>query len=393
MTDSHLGHAIFGGGGHDPAEPAPPTRRRDVHKRPPRRGSRKWLVLLLTILIVGAVGTAAWSSVSPLLSKISGFGSSSPTDYPGPGTGAATIVVKQGDTGEDIATTLKDAGVVLTRTAYLEVARMHPEESAAIQPGTYRVKLKMSGADAFAALTDPANRSGAGITVREGLWATEVFDLLAKQTGTPRKDYDAAVKDPAAIGLPAVAKGNIEGWLFPATYDFPEGMSATEQIKRMVAKTVEELKGAGATQAGMERTLIIASIVEAEAGSAADRGKVARVILNRVKNTGAPNFGLLQMDSTVSYGVKHRAVTTTDAERADPNPWNTYVHPGLPVGPIGNPGRSAMDAALNPTPGPWLFFVTVNPLTGETKFATTQAQHEQYVAQFRQFCQQNPGTC
>ncbi len=390
MTDSHLGHTIFGG---DPPGEQPGPRRRDVHGRPPRRRrGRAWLVLGVVLLVVGGVGAAAWSSISPLISQITSIGKSTPTDYPGPGSGTVTIVIKSGDTSEEIATALKDADVVLTRTAYLDAARAHPQESAAIQPGSYVLKKHMTGAAAFDLLMDPASRS-AGITVREGLWASEIFDLLSEQTGTPRADYDKAAKKPAAIGLPSIAKGNVEGWLFPATYDFPDGMSATQQIKRMVAKTTSELNDAGVAKADRERILIIASIVEAEANGEADRGKVARVILNRIKNTGPPNYGLLQFDSTVSYGAKHRSVTTTDAERADPNPWNTYVHKGLPVGPISNPGRKAIDAAINPTPGPWLFFVAVNPVTGETKFATTQAEHDRYVQEFQQFCRDHPGTC
>ena len=394
MTHRHLGHDIFGGEEeHPPAEPPRELRRRDLHAKPPRRHGRRWLVLLLTAVVVLVVGTVAWSSISPLVSKITSLGHSDPTDYPGPGTGQVTVVVKQGDTGEDIATTLKAAGVVLTRTAYLDSARANPEASAAIQPGTYLLRAKMTGAEAFAMLSDPANRQGGGVTVREGLWKSEIFDLLAKQTGTPPADYVAAAKDTKALGLPAAAKGNLEGYLFPATYDFPDGMSAAAQLKTMVAKAVEQFTSAGLTPATMERTVIVASIVEAEARGEADRGKVARVIENRIKNTGAPNYGLLQLDSTVSYGAQHRSVTTTDAERADPNPWNTYVHKGLPIGPIGNPGLKAVEAALHPTPGPWLFFVAVNPITGETKFATTQAEHDRDVAQFQAFCQAHPGTC
>jgi UPF0755 protein len=394
VTHRPLGHDLFGGALEQPPdEPPRELRRRDLHAKPPARRGRRWLVLLLTAAVVLVVGTLAWSSISPLISTITSLGHSDPTDYPGPGTGQVTVVVKQGDTGGDIATTLKAAGVVLTRTAYLDAARANPETSAAIQPGTYLLRSQMTGAEAFAMLSDPANRQGGGVTVREGLWKSEIFDLLAKQTGTPLADYVAAAKDTKALGLPAAAKGNLEGYLFPATYDFPEGLSAAAQLKAMVAKAVEQFTAAGLTPATMERTVIVASIVEAEARGEADRAKVARVIENRVKNTGAPNYGLLQLDSTVSYGAKHRSVTTTDAERADPNPWNTYVRKGLPVGPIGNPGLKAIDAALHPTPGPWLFFVAVNPVTGETKFATTQAEHDKDVAQFQAFCRAHPGTC
>src|SRR6476619_5362897 len=109
----------------------------------------------------------------------------------------------------------------------------------------------------------------------------------------------------------------------------------------------------------MERTVVIASIVEAEGMRDADRPKVARVIENRLARKMP-----LQMDSTVSYGVQHRAITPTNAERAANNPFNTYKVAGLPIGPISNPGAASIEAAAHPTPGPWLYFVAVNPETG-----------------------------
>ena len=115
-------------------------------------------------------------------------------------------------------------------------------------------------------------------------------------------------RDAAALGLPSTAKGNIEGWLFPATYEFSSKNSAAEQLRAMVAKTVSELAKLGVTAEQAPRVLTIASIVEAEASRAEDRPKVARVIDNRL---AVPMR--LQLDSTVSYGVKQRAITTTDA--------------------------------------------------------------------------------
>lgn len=138
----------------------------------------------------------------------------------------------------------------------------------------------------------------------------------------------------------------------------------------------------------MQKVITIASIVEAEARLPQDRPKVAAVIENRLRIGMA-----LQMDSTVAYGVGKRALTTTDAERANDNPYNTYLHPGLPAGPINNPGAAAVQAALTPAPGDWLYFVTVNPTTGETRFAAGHAEHQKNVAAFQQWCQANPGKC
>jgi UPF0755 protein len=135
---------------------------------------------------------------------------------------------------------------------------------------------------------------------------------------------------------------------------------------------------------------VVASLIEREAGSAEDSYKVSRVIRNRLD----PNLfesGLLQFDSTVHYGIgDDSTVETSDAERADAsNEYNTYVHPGLPPGPIGNPGDIAIDAALNPADGPWLYFVTVNLETGETVFSATLEEHDAAVQRFLQYLEEN----
>jgi UPF0755 protein len=129
-----------------------------------------------------------------------------------------------------------------------------------------------------------------------------------------------------------------------------------------------------------------ASIVQAEAGSVEDMGKVARVLDNRIAD-GMP----LQLDTTVNYANGKSGITTTAEDRANPSPYNTYVHPGLPPGAIGNPGEEALRAVLDPTPGDWRFFVVVDPDTGETRFAVTAAEHNQNVLLFQQWLQEHPG--
>jgi UPF0755 protein len=135
-----------------------------------------------------------------------------------------------------------------------------------------------------------------------------------------------------------------------------------------------------------QEVVTVASIVQSEARNASDFPKVARVIYNRL-DRGMP----LQMDSTVHYAVgKSGQLTTTDEDRASSSPYNTYRFPGLPPGPIASPGDAALKAALHPADGDWIYFVTVNPDTGETKFAVTNAQHQRNVAQLREFCRQSP---
>ena len=114
--------------------------------------------------------------------------------------------------------------------------------------------------------------------------------------------------------------------------------------------------------------------------------KVARVLDNRL----AINMPL-QLDTTVNYANGKTGLTTTPQDRQNPSPYNTYVHPGLPPGPIGNPGEDAIKAVLTPAQGDWLFFVVVNPDTGETRFATTAEEHQANVAIFQQWLREHPG--
>ena len=388
MTERDVTRTLFG----EEPEPPPIRTRADLRRlRRPRRSKRRWVVPLLALVLLGGAAYAAWSVLQPMVSGL--FGASSSNDFAGPGEGSVQVVVEPGETGEDIATTLKDAGVVKTRTAYLDAATADPQAAAAIQPGAYEMLKGMRARDAFEILTDPANRAARGTTIREGLWASETFAALSKSPGVPVEEYEKAAADAEGIGLPPQAEGNVEGWLFPSTYEFTKSTSATEQLRQMVAQTVRVLEEAGIPEDDWQRTLTIASIVEGEVNGDADRAKVARVIINRLDD-GPPNFGLLQMDSTVHFVARERGKAgTTDAQRAVASPYNTYKVKGLPPGPIGNPGAASIEAAVNPADGNWHFFVTVDPSTGETKFADTQAEHDVNVREFQAWCSANPGKC
>ncbi|HEY7718262.1 MAG TPA: endolytic transglycosylase MltG [Pedococcus sp.] len=383
MTKQHLEHSIFGAEEHEGR-----AARRQAARRRPRRRGRRLLVLVLALgLVCGAV-YAAWGVLSPVVADLTAS-----NDYPGPGSGEVQVTVQEGDTGRAIGTTLEKAGVVKTSKAFVEAVDADTR-AAAIQPGTYTLRKEMAARDALAVLVNPGNRTVPRVTIREGLWASEVFAALSKATKVPVEDYQALAKDPESLGLPASAKGNLEGYLFPATYEFPAKATAREQLATMVEKTVSELTKAGVAEDDMERTMVVASIIEGEVSGDADRAKVARVIENRLKDRAGPTKGFLQMDSTVHYAVKKRGKAgTTDADRRSPSPYNTYRHQGLPPGPINNPGAASIAAAAGPAEGSWLFFVTVNPDTGETRFASTVAQHQANVRLFNQWCRDNAGKC
>lgn len=386
MTQNHLDSTLFG-------ESSPPeTRRRRHQQRKPGNG-RRIVTLVLAVVLVGGAAVAAFTILKPIVSSVFGGGSSG-EDFAGPGEGDVQVTVKQGDSGESIATSLKSAGVVKTRTAYLEASAADPEQSAKIQAGTYTLKRGMKAVDAFATLSNPANRSVPRLTIPEGLWASEIIPRLSKATGIPVADYDAALEDPDALGLPEAADGEVEGYLFPSSYEFDKNTPAATQLKQMVAMTLAELKKAGVEPDDYTRILTVASIIEGEVNGEADRGKVARVIENRLDDPNGPTIGRLQMDSTIHYIEQERGrAGTSDRARNSDSPYNTYKVQGLPPGPINSPGAASIEAAANPEEGPWFYFVAVNPSTGETKFAVTQAEHDANVREFNEWCSANRDKC
>jgi UPF0755 protein len=244
----------------------------------------------------------------------------------------------------------------------------------------------MSGKSALQLLLKPSSRLVSRVILPEGLTAKQILQRLAQGTGAPIDQLQAAAANPAALGLPAYANGSLEGFLFPARYDFEPGTTPQQMLQQMVTRTVQTLDQMQIPADQRLSVLTEASIVQAEAGSTADMPKVARVLDNRLAQ-GMP----LQLDTTVNYATGKTGLTTTAQDRANPSPYNTYVHTGLPPGPISNPGEDALRAVLAPAQGDWLYFVVVNPDTGETRFATTAAEHQANVQLFQQWLKAHPG--
>ncbi|WP_432498465.1 endolytic transglycosylase MltG [Kineococcus auxinigenes] len=347
--------------------------------RPRRRRGRAVVVLLVALALVAGGTWAAWGALEPVVSRLTAS-----DDYEGAGTGSVDVKVESGDSGTAIGRTLREAGVVKTTEAFVSAAAANPG-MASIQPGTYRLREQMSAAAAVSLLLDPAAKITTRLTVPEGLRVRQVVALIGEQTPISTQDVEAALADPAAIGLPASAGGNPEGYLFPATYEVDPDESAVELLSSMVERTKQALAELGVPAEREHEVVVMASIAQKEARTPEDMAKVTRVLLNRIED------GMkLQLDSTVSYGTDGTTVTTTAEQRATDTPWNTYMHPGLPAGPISNPGEAALRAAVNPEPGPWMFFVTVDLATGETRFATTGAEHAANVELFRQYLREHP---
>ena len=364
----------------DPQDDARRSDKRRAKKKRTKRRRRRAIVtvLLFVVVVVGGVG-GAYVGLAPTIAKLR-----APKDYTGQGTGEVRVKIPAGASGRSISKVLADAGVVKTQVAFVK-AWTADKQASSIQPGTYRLHKQMSAAAAITLLLDPKSKLTVSVTIPEGARAKYVFAVLAKQLDKPQADFTKASTS-GAIGLPAAAKGHPEGFLFPATYEFEPDTTATEALGAMVKRGSAAYTDLKIPASRLRAVVTTASIIQAEAGDKKYMGKVSRVLANRLTKDYP-----LQLDSTVSYAVQKFGITTSQAQRASTSRFNTYRYAGLPAGPISNPGEDALRAALSPTPGKWFYFVTVNPDTGETKFAVTAAQHAAHVREFRAWLRAHPG--
>lgn len=374
------------------------------HPPPPKNKRRRriggWIALGIVLLVLGgaAAGTwYVWNTYEDKIREVMGW--EEPKDFEaGMANGEAFVTIESGDTGGPISQSLYDAGVTMTPDAFYDFL-IDEGRNPMFQPGVFKLQKQMTSEAALAALLDPANKQEFTAQIPEGFTVDGTLQRLSEGTGIPLEEFQAAVADPAAYGVsvdPAIvaAGGNpLEGWLFPATYTFQPGVTAQSAIQTLVDRTIQSLDAAGVPVEDRQRVLTTASIIQREARYEADMQKVATVIENRLDPSNQETFGLLQMDSTAQFGFGEMhagSASTSEEAQYDPNPWNTYVHPGLPIGPISNPGDVAINAAMNPADGPWLYFVTVNLDTGETVFTSNLADHNRAVAQWQSWCSEHP---
>ncbi len=382
----------------DPTERFEVVGNRGVARRARAQRRRRLGVLsIAVVLLLGAVAGGGYYVFRSFFST---------PDFPGPGEGSVVVQVQDGDTTRQIAGELVDRGVVESAEAFTDAAADDPRIRS-VQPGYYQLRLRMSGASAVTLLLDPASRVGqleirGGVqlddtSAPDGTVAPGVLSLISKATCegngkcVPVGDLRAAMTktDPATLGIPAwalddVAKAEparrLEGLLVPGRYDVAPGTTAVAVLQGLLATSSARLEAAGLVSGAQSigsspyQVLVLASLVEKE-GITADMPKVARVIYNRL---GAGQR--LELDSTVNYPLDLQALRTSAANRQKPGPYNSYANAGLPPTPIAAPGNAAIQAALAPAAGPWLFFVRCQK-DGTSCFATTLAEHQANVTE------------
>ena len=334
---------------------------------------------------------APWLALSVVLALLIGAGGGyfyvyrtylHPPDFSGQGTGSVVVHIFPGDTASVVGQRLQRQGVVASARAFSNAAKVSGQGTA-LEPGAYRVHLHMSAALAFALLLKPSSRMQTKITIPEGWRLSQIIAELGRATDDPQ-GYQQAIKDTGALDLPPFAGGKPEGYLFPATYDVQPKTPPIKVLQAMVTRFGQEAASvslpAAAAHAELTQAqvIIVASLIQAEGRQTADFPKIARVIYNRLNaNPQIP----LQLDSTVMYALHRYGIIATSAQIKVKSPYNTYLHTGLPPGPIDSPGDAAIKAALHPAHGPWMYFVTVDPKTGLTKFTSSFSQFEQFRAQ------------
>ncbi|MCL2554694.1 MAG: endolytic transglycosylase MltG [Actinomycetia bacterium] len=337
--------------------------------------------LVVATLLVGAVGGAGYYGYTFYQSH---FGPA--PDYSGQGTGDVQVTIPSGSSLTAMGNLLKDAGVVKSVGAFTAAANKNPK-GRTIQAGVYLLHKQMSASAAVSMMLDPASQNA--MIIPEGLRATAVYAAIDKKLGLAAGTTAKSVKG-VNVGLPSWAKGDIEGFLWPAKYSVAKGTKPADLIKQMVSRanaeyTKDDLQADAAKLHRTPREIItIASLIQAEAQDPEDFGKVSRVIYNRLDQGTALGF-----DSTINYAMGRSTLDTSTKDTQYPSPYNTYTHKGLPPGPIDNPGHDAIEAALNPTPGKWLYFVTVKP--HDTRFAVTYADHQKNVAEFNKYQKEHGG--
>jgi UPF0755 protein len=393
---------VASGPGDRPSRPSRASRadtRRDRAAAGRKRRSRiiggLGVLVLVGLVAVGGV----WG-----VSKFTGGGAAVAEDYPGPGGDAVVVQVASGDTAQEIATEMADKDVTASSAAFYEAAVQNTAMTS-VQPGFYRMRSQMAAADAVSALVDPASRVGQiqiaegrqlhdSTDVNTGAVRKGIYTLISEAScavgeGLPCVTYDdlnlaGAGDDPSALGVADWATDavrqvpdrdrQLEGLIAAGTFNFDPSAAPTDILRQLVSESAAIYEDTGLLEAGASsgldpyQVLVASSLIEREA-LPQDFAKVARVILNRLAIGQR-----LEFDSTVNYSLDTTEVATTDADRANVTPWNTYAKEGLPATPICSPGVAAVQAAEAPEPGNWLYFVTINA-AGETLFTDDYQVH------------------
>jgi UPF0755 protein len=296
-----------------------------------------------------------------------------------PAAPGAVVVVPAGESFRAVTQRLREAGVITHPWLLRGYARFTGLDRS-VRSGEFRFDAPLSPVEVLALLQSPAD-GARSVTIPEGYTAEQIAAALEERGYGGRDVFRCAMEDPALLLELQLPATGVEGFLFPDTYAFEPTTPPADIVRAMVGRfraQVADLtarrQAAGLSEAAM---VTLASVIEKETGQADERPIISGVFHNRLK-LGMP----LQSDPTVLYGrggELRGPLTRADLQATQP--YNTYVHRGLPPGPIANPGRAALEAAIAPADTPAIFFVSRND--GSHVFSVTLDEHNRNVRHFQ----------
>ena len=336
----------------------------------------KRILALGTVLLLLAVAGAAawmWDCIEQPYQGFAGQG--------------VFVDLPHGASSRTVARLLKQSGVIRSALAFEVYARRHPRRR--LQAGEYFFGHAISGHDVFWQIAD-GHIYEQPFTVREGETIFDIAHDLETEKLMTADEFLAAAQNPELIRDVVPRAKTLEGFLFPATYFLPRHPTPTDVTAEMVRKFKEEWQRIAPPESKHDTTglehgrpvasiVTLASLVERETPKPDERPLVAGAFENRLRKN-IP----LQCDPTVIYALQDAGQFNGKLTAADlhfPSPYNTYAHPGLPPGPIGNPGEASLRAALDPAKTDYLYFVANTQ--GGHFFAATLAEHNRNVTKYR----------
>lgn len=342
----------------------------DVRQEPPfdyhryEEHGRRWPFILLAVAL--AVLVLAGSGALWLQRQINPPGDSGPE---------VQLTVAQGMSTSEIAQLLEREGIIASASIFKYYVRL--TGLSTIEAGNYTLEKKSDLSEVVRILEGGAARAeDERVTVPEGLTINEVAKVVGEMPGrSAEKFLEVANSGTIRSQYQPAGKDSLEGLILPETYFVTKGDDEAKILRKMVDTFDQlanqlDLSGAAA-RFGITpyQAVIVASLVEREARVDEDRGKVARVIYNRLEEKMP-----LQIDATVLYALNRPQESVSFKDREVDSPYNTYKIPGLPPGPIASPGRKSLEATVSPTPGNWLYYVLTDP-----------AGHHSFTANYNEF--------
>jgi len=314
--------------------------------------------------VVTAAGVEAWRAISP-------------TDTLSAGPRVVEIPAHEGVMG--IARRLREADVVRSPEAFVALSVLRGS-ARALRAGEYEFPRGTTAVSALRLLESGKVRLHL-VLHPEGATVAELARALEQQQLARAADVTRVASDPAFLRSLGIEAASLEGYLFPDTYHFARGLTPEQILTRMVQRlraklTPDILTRARERRLDVHQLLTLASIIEREAAVQEERPLISAVFWNRLQ-IGMP----LQADPTVQYAVGKERRALTRADLATDHPYNTYVRAGLPPGPIASPGLSAIEAAMDPAPVKYLYFVASDD--HRHHFSMTVAEHNAAVARYR----------